>query len=359
MPVWCGSNHTIALDNAGYVWVFGENRNGELATIPQKTLIPKRVEQLENIIQVSCGSSFNICLDAEGNVWSFGEWKGGRLGRPGACFLPQQIPALREIKRISCGESHTLCVDASGDAYIFGVDQFCTPRHTNLYGATKKVNLTNVKDVAAGQHHSLFLREDGSIFACGEPKGTGFKETIYISEPKKYTDVDSVFVSIKAGDFHNLVLDTNDIIYSFGENEYGQLGLGNRTAAQSITALSFFENIDIKSIHCGSTWSVVLTESGEVYGFGKCHAFHLLGGSSPATIAPCQLKLPFVYVVSDGGDRIIFKTESDIYSYSSSTQYCPCDGPVSENHTFPPEHYDTIGFEVSAFSKVKSARSFK
>src|SRR5690349_17347399 len=76
------------------------------------------------------------------------------------------------------------------------------------------------------------------------------------------------FIQISCGGHHSLLLNEDGLVFSFGKNEYGQLGLGNKidqTTPQLITSL---ENIRIKKISCGRDHSLLLSEDGLIYSFG-------------------------------------------------------------------------------------------
>ena len=51
----------------------------------------------------------------------------------------------------------------------------------------------------------------------------------------------------------------NDEIYSFGWNDYGQLGIGNEINQSKPQLISFFKNTKINFISCGNNHSIVST----------------------------------------------------------------------------------------------------
>lgn len=84
---------------------------------------------------------------------------------------------------------------------------------------------------------------------------------------------------VSAGGYHSLILSTDGVVYSFGSNEYGQLGIGitggyyeyPQKVVSTYDANSNpngFKNENIKSISAGNLFSIILTNDGVIYGFG-------------------------------------------------------------------------------------------
>src|SRR5580693_9392206 len=78
--------------------------------------------------------------------------------------------------------------------------------------------------------HSLIITEDGLYsFGNNEFGQLGLENNTHQNIPHKITQFNSdTIVSIACGYYHSLVL-TKDGLYSFGHNNYGELGLGNKT----------------------------------------------------------------------------------------------------------------------------------
>lgn len=75
-------------------------------------------------------------------------------------------------------------------------------------------------------------------------------------------------VSIETGDFHLLALDSNHNVYFCGYGGEGQNGMGNLLHCRLPKKIDFFDNIKVLSIHCGATWCMAITETGDLYSWG-------------------------------------------------------------------------------------------
>jgi len=73
---------------------------------------------------------------------------------------------------------------------------------------------------------------------------------------------------IKCGTYHTIVLADNNEIFTWGNNECGQIGNGTKNVSESSFNVKIGENSNVKSIVCGESHSLVLFDNGTVYGWG-------------------------------------------------------------------------------------------
>jgi len=100
-----------------------------------------------------------------------------------------------------------------------------------------------------------------------------------------------------------------------GKNDYGQLGVGHKEDVRTFTRIeSEFTKLGIKQVKSGYTHSLVLTNSGEVYGAGNNQSFQLglhdnLNGSTTF------IKLPIenVQKVECSGNFCMAISENNLY----------------------------------------------
>jgi alpha-tubulin suppressor-like RCC1 family protein len=74
---------------------------------------------------------------------------------------------------------------------------------------------------------------------------------------------------ISAGSYHSLLLSENGLVFSFGKNDYGQLGLGHLDTVSTPTLIKQLELYTVLSISAGGAHSVVCDLEGKVYTFGR------------------------------------------------------------------------------------------
>ncbi|MFG1489099.1 hypothetical protein ABMA58_07590 [Oceanospirillum sp. HFRX-1_2] len=131
---------------------------------------------------------------------------------------------------------------------------------------------------AAGNAHSGVLR-DGKLFTWGRNNygqlGLGFTSKLSDGNSHPNTPLqvglaeDVEFVSIVFNQNSSLALGSQGYAWSWGKTEFGQLGLGE-TSETEIKAPTKISSVnDVVSVDRGYNHSLMLTQSGTVYAFGK------------------------------------------------------------------------------------------
>ncbi|KAL9645882.1 hypothetical protein ABK040_003612 [Willaertia magna] len=76
-------------------------------------------------------------------------------------------------------------------------------------------------------------------------------------------------LDIISGAYFTFFITKNDGIYGIGENDNGQLGIGNTITQLDFVKINALNDLKIKKIQAGNYFTMVLTEDSEVYGFGQ------------------------------------------------------------------------------------------
>lgn len=148
---------------------------------------------------------------------------------------------------------------------------------------TQVSSLGNQKiiDIAAGQDFTLFLSENGNLYACGAgdqgQTGQGSSTDRYHVNPMLVPAVKHV-TRMAAGQFHSICCTEDGKVYTFGLNREGQLGHGdtqNRTLPTGILALNDDPKLKVVDVAAGGGHSaMIVEESGksgkkQLYIFGR------------------------------------------------------------------------------------------
>ncbi len=252
-----GIEHSLLLSQNGKVYGFGFNYSGQLGLGHNYDRnVPILNPHLNNIVQLAAGANHSIALTSKGTVYSFGDNTVGQLGKLGpSSNVPQLIPDLYDIISISAGNNHTMALTANGHVYIFG-------RNNKGQLGLGDVNrrsipvlnpyLNDIIQISAGGDYSMALTSTGKLYIFGklntrERKLDTLEEKLNTLEgklntrklsisgdeindewltPRLIENINSI-VSISAGNGHCFILTTNGDVYSFGDNNKGQLGTGD------------------------------------------------------------------------------------------------------------------------------------
>ena len=270
----CGYAHTITLSDDGIVYSFGKNELGALGLGHDDNVsLPTPIPNLPKINRISCGMAFTVCVDDEGFIWSFGENNHGQLGTGNKTNfnVPQKLRNIPPVDSVVCGSLHTLAITNDSNLWSWGGNQYgqlCLGNKEDR-SMPQKTSFSNISKISTGCFHSLFQNNKGEIFACGNNTdgqcGLGHFDDTQIT-PSLIPNVPSNIVHFVCGFYQSLFLDSEGNVFTVGDNEYGQLGLGHNTKQN---VLNKIPNIPpIKIISCVSSSCYLIDFEGNLRTFG-------------------------------------------------------------------------------------------
>ena len=305
--VSCGFYHTFAIDTEKKVYGFGYNNTYALSFVSgyltqsdynYPVVIPDLTDK--DIIQIAAGFKHSIFLGRDGKVYGVGGYDEFQLGF-GVSSLAYQESVKEitwfteenrdiQIKQIACGKFHTLFLDTNGIVYGTGNanegqlgNPDAAPSGDNKF--VSEITWFNnngrnieIKQVATGEDHTIFLATDGKVYSCGnnEYRQLGLNSTdVKMTEPTEitfFTDNKITITQIACGSKHTMFLAAVGIVYGIGLNTYGQLGIDTFNTPEAPDAdpkkIEFFYDKTITQIACGSNHTMFLASDGKVYGVG-------------------------------------------------------------------------------------------
>ncbi|XP_041973907.1 probable E3 ubiquitin-protein ligase HERC2 [Aricia agestis] len=223
VAIACGGAHSACLTARGRIYTWGKGRYGRLGHgDSEDQLVPKMVEALASyrVIDVACGSgdAQTLCITDDDNVWSWGDGDYGKLGRGGSegCKLPTKIDCLKGLRviKVECGSQFSVALCQCGSVYTWG----------------------------KGDYHRL---------------GHGTYE--HVRRPMRVTGMQGkMIVSIATGSLHCVACTDTGEVYTWGDNDEGQLGDGTTLAAQRPRLLVALQGKRVSRVACGSAHTVAL-----------------------------------------------------------------------------------------------------
>ncbi|EAT33913.1 AAEL013820-PA [Aedes aegypti] len=211
-----------------------------------------------------------------------------------------------------CCSAHSVLITMDRKALAFGRNQHGQLGQSDLRTFEKPTPVNGLKDVkvvqaACGRNHTLFLTDNGVVYACGDNRhgqcGVGHTNpTVLKATRLKYTG--PPIVKVACGAEFSMILDINGRLYSFGLPEHGQLGhntdgkyfiTANRLAyhyetvpRQIVTYVEKtnegrtipIEDVQILDFACGNNHTVAIDSKNRAFswGFG---GYGRLGHASP------------------------------------------------------------------------------
>lgn len=289
--------YAIAVTIEGKVFAWGNNEQGQLGagfstsfsffSVPTLLLVFKRTE----IKSVSCGPYHSAFLAENGEVYMCGNSENGRLGlgdtvmNPQSPFqyIPRLILGLPNVKKIACGVSHTVAIDYASGVWAWGGGWFGKLGLGDFEDRIEPVQVLfksfypnfegKLKEVACGEHHTLLLTADGSLYAAGLGALAGVelygrKEVLYFNKVSAISQVKHV----ACGRDHTIVVTTRGQLYGWGNNSTWKIGCGvNSKETEEIIKcrqIIVAQDIIFNKVSAGSNHSAATTMEGVLYVWG-------------------------------------------------------------------------------------------
>jgi len=251
-----GGAHTIALQENGDVWAWGLNSSGQLGdnSIVGSRKYPVRVKGengvgfLTGVKAIAGGHYYTIALQENGSMWAWGENEYGQLGDNGTADSKYPVRVKGEngvgfltgVKAIAGGKNHTIALQENGNVWAWGLnssgqlgDNSTTDSKfpVRVKGENGVGFLTGIKAIAGGGTHTIALKENGNVWAWGLNSSgqLGDNSTKSSKFPVRVKGENGVgfLTGIKAiagGKNHTITLKGNGNIWAWGLNDYGQIG---------------------------------------------------------------------------------------------------------------------------------------
>ncbi|MFZ9875033.1 MAG: MBG domain-containing protein, partial [Candidatus Methylacidiphilales bacterium] len=263
------------------------------------------VTALTGIIAVAAGGNHSLVLTRAGGstqVWAAGTNANGQLGLTNTGtdrFRPiSGLPA--NITALAAGAKHSLALAADGKLYAWGDNVSgqigVNTNRTVIRAATLVSNLgaVTVKAIGAGAEHSLALGADGKVYSWGRPNGgaLGYAGINPVRVPQPVTALTKQVVQIAAGDRHSLFLTEEGEVYASGINSAGQLGLpASVVSASTPTKLTFPAGTVIRKLVTGLNRAHAIATDGKVFAWGY-NRYGELGLGVATTVEPFAVFVP-------------------------------------------------------------------
>ncbi|XP_039727874.1 putative E3 ubiquitin-protein ligase HERC4 isoform X6 [Pteropus medius] len=234
----------------------------------------------KKVRDVGCGLRHTVFVLDDGTVYTCGCNDLGQLGHEKSRKKPEQVVALdaQNIVAVSCGEAHTLALNDKGQVYAWGLD---SDGQLGLLGSEECIrvprNIKSLSDiqivqVACGYYHSLALSKASEVFCWGQNKygqlGLGIDYKKQTSPQLIKSLLGIPFMQIAAGGAHSFVLTLSGAIFGWGRNKFGQLGLNDENDRYVPNLLKSLRTQKIVYICCGEDHTAALTKEGGVFTFG-------------------------------------------------------------------------------------------
>ncbi|OQS01680.1 regulator of chromosome condensation (RCC1)-like protein [Achlya hypogyna] len=304
-----GNEILAVLTNSGVVLTAGLNKSGQCGHghFDERVMLLRPVEALRSqrvrFLAAANGCEHLIAVTDTGLAYSWGYNDRGQLGHENVTtkiHVPKLIDHLRDKKITFAAVSyhHSAVVTDKGELFTFGMND-CgqlgtdSTAHQSVPMHVKGLDGHVVTMVSCGLYHTVVCTGLGELFTFGKNDygqlGVGHNRQSKVPCLVAIPNEPVAFVT--CGYYHSLVVGASGRVFAFGRNDYGQLGIGTKVHQSVPHLITLAPSVRITRAACGCYHTVILSEQGQVFAFGRNNKGQLGNRGSTDSLLPVPLKV--------------------------------------------------------------------
>jgi alpha-tubulin suppressor-like RCC1 family protein len=300
-----GQSHTVGIKDSLSVWSWGLNASGQLGdSTTTNRNSPVIAGLLETVAQVETGYSHTVALTTTGNFYTWG------LGASGQVW--------------SGSTSNVNAPTSRKNGIGYGRDSFAP-----IMGGTDASNyLGDRVQIAAGQHNTYAIDFSGQYIWAGGLGSSGqlgdsttiaksspvAVATLWLSKTSPRLVGNSSWTAVAAGKTHTAAIRTDGLLFAWGGNDYGQLGLSDTVTRNSPTQLG---SSSWTAVAAGEFMTVAIRSGGTLFTWGRGTEGQIGDGSATTRSSPVQVgSASWIAITAGEGEYYAAGIAADNYLYT-------------------------------------------
>ncbi|XP_052077229.1 E3 ubiquitin-protein ligase HERC2-like isoform X2 [Mytilus californianus] len=273
LAVNSGGKHCLALSADGEVYSWGEGEDGKLGHGNRCTCDrPRVIESLrgKEVNDIAAGGAHSACITANGELYTWGKGRYGRLGHGDSedQSKPKLVEALKgyRVIDVACGsgDAQTLCITDDDNVWSWGDGDYGKLGRGGSDGCKIPMKIDalygqGVSKVECGSQFSVALTRAGAVYTWG--KGDyhrlGHGTDDHVRRPRRVSALQGKkVIDIACGSLHCVACTDAGEVYTWGDNDEGQVGDGTTNAIQRPRLVAALTGKKINRVACGSAHSL-------------------------------------------------------------------------------------------------------
>ena len=282
-----------------------------------------------------------VCfLPTDGSVWVWGCGIDGRLGHgEGEEIRPRPVQLGRELFGgdaliiVSCGGTFTIALSCRGVVWTWGSGALGHgDRQRSLFPNCidcSRFKGSRVAMIAAGVQHALAATIEGVVYSWGRNKGgrlgLGDEEDRLVPaaiERDKFrsNSMQSRQIAMLAAGFnHSMAVSVNGALFSWGDGCSGKLGLGDRNQRLEPALVGAEElfGTPVVMAACGGAHSMAATEEGALFAWGYGGGGRLGAKDTSNKLVPTRVRTNLL-----GNSKVVVASAGSSHSSALTEDGC-------------------------------------
>jgi len=300
-------------DDYGALFVWGSNGNNQLNYSGSPT-IPSLTNNRSTIYrEVSLGQNHGLFVNSSGILETYGINTFSQSAGNGAT----------NVVKVNTKYNHNLMIATVNTAkklYSWGANAFgqCGQTTTSTITTPTLIpsDANEYIDIAVGENHSLALRSNNILVACGK-NTDGQLGNSTNNNSSNFITVSGNIASIACGANHSAAITQDGILYTWGANGNGQLGIGDNLAKNIPTAVS---GSNWTKVVCGQNFTAALNSSNELYSWGSNVKGQLGINSQVDSNGPVKVSGSWMHIGAGNLHMVGITTDGELYSWGNGGQ---------------------------------------
>jgi len=279
-----GEYHSAAIAANGDLYVWGLNEYGQFGNgqrgLDERSNIPIKVPSLSNVVSVTVGERFTAAVTSNGDLYTWGDNGSGQLGHGDQerRTNPTKVAALSNVVCVSASRTSAngvAAVTSNGDLYTWGSQSAMLGIergvHVSVPTPKKVESVSDVAVVVMGTESHALITKNGDLYTWGVNVSGCLGHGVFGSDgikvsPTKVAALSNV-VSVSMAQGHSAAVTANGDLYTWGDNNDGQLGHGHTDRLNTPTKVSALSNVSAVSL--GRSHTMAITKNGDLYSCGN------------------------------------------------------------------------------------------